>query len=283
MNNYRIINCDCVRYLTNLDESFQMAFADPPDNIGCKYGAYKDSLNDVDYANFLYRWIYGIMISADIVWLSFNAKWMPIIGSHTYDIMRTRPELQVKPCVQTFTFGQHNHYDLGNGHRPLWRFRWPSAPLYPDATRVPSRRQENGDKRADPRGRVPSDVFDFPRVTGNSKQRRAWCPTQLNEGLVERCILLSTQPGDWVLDPFAGTGTVLRVCKRTNRKCVSLEIDAEYCAQIAEEHGLQVEILPCDRQRWLLTPDKKTVELARQAAREGRGGTIDEITSSESA
>jgi DNA modification methylase len=109
--------------------------------------------------------------------------------------------------------------------------------LYPDATRVPSWRQEHGDKRADPRGRVPGDVFDFTRVTGNSKQRRAWHPTQLNEGLVERCLNLTTVEGDYVLDPFGGTGTTLRVCKRIGRNCTLIEIDPAYCAKIAEEHS----------------------------------------------
>ena len=51
---------------------------------------------------------------------------------------------------------------------------------------------------------MPGDVFDFPRMTGNSKQLRPWHKTQLHEDLVERCILLSTQPGDHVVDPFGG-------------------------------------------------------------------------------
>ena len=133
--------------------------------------------------------------------------------------------MEAKPCVQTYTFGQHNHHDLGNNHRPLLRLRWSDAPLLPDAIRVPSWRQENGDKRADPRGRVPGDVFDFTRVTGNSKQRRPWHPTQLNEGLVERCVKLTTPPGESILDPFAGTGTTLRVCRRLGYPCTLIEID----------------------------------------------------------
>jgi DNA modification methylase len=146
--------------------------------------------------------------------------------------------VEAKPCVQVFTFGQHNHHDLGNNHRPLLRLRWKDAPLFPDAVRIPSWRQENGDKRADPRGRVPGDVFDFTRVTGNSKQRRPWHPTQLNEGLVERCIKLTTPPGDPVLDPFGGTGTTLRVCETLGNPCTLIELDALYCAKIAEENGL---------------------------------------------
>jgi DNA modification methylase len=109
----------------------------------------------------------------------------------------------------------------------------------PDAIRVPSWRQKNGDKRADPRGRVPGDVFNFTRVVGNSKQRRPWHPTQLNEGLVERCIKLTTPPGESVLDPFGGTGTTLRVCKRTGNPCTLIELDAGYCAKIAKEHDMK--------------------------------------------
>jgi site-specific DNA-methyltransferase (adenine-specific) len=97
-----------------------------------------------------------------------------------------------------------------------------------------------GDKRADPRGRVPSDHFDFPRVTGNSSQRRKWHKTQLNEGLVERCIKSCTEEGDVVIDPFAGTGTTLRVCKSIGRSCVTMDLSEFYCQQIAEEHQLEI-------------------------------------------
>jgi len=85
---------------------------------------------------------------------------------------------------------------------------------------------------------VPGDVFDFTRVTGNSKQRRAWHPTQLNEGLVERCLRLTTPPGGTVLDPFGGTGTTLRVCKRLELPCTLIELDRDYCKRIAEENAL---------------------------------------------
>jgi site-specific DNA-methyltransferase (adenine-specific) len=106
---------------------------------------------------------------------------------------------------------------------------------------MPSWRQKNGDKRADPRGRVPGDVFSFARVTGNSKQRRSWHPTQLNEGLVERCLKLTTPEGGTVLDPFAGTGTTLRVCDRLGMNCTLIEIDPKYCKLIAKEHNLKVK------------------------------------------
>jgi len=209
-----------------------MAFMDPPDGIGLGYATFDDRFED--YAAYLESILSRVLLRANISWLSFNAVWTPVVGALVHKHWSACYE--VKPCVQTFTFGQHNQHDLGNNHRPLWRFRWGDAPLYPDAIRVPSWRQLNGDKRADPRGRVPGDVFDFPRVTGNSKQRRRWHPTQLHEDLVERCILLCTKPGDWVLDPYAGTGTTLRVCKRLGRNCTTIDIDPGYCEKIREEN-----------------------------------------------
>lgn len=237
MTEHRLINGDCLDVLAH-HPGVTCIFADPPDNLNLGYNSYKDKLRPEEYVMYLDLWLRMFVACADIVWLSFNARWLPQVGSLAWDLTK-EDGLEVKPCVQTFTFSQHNHHDLGNGHRPLWRFRR-SAPLYPDAIRVPSWRQLHGDKRADPRGRVPNDVFDFPRVTGKSKQRRKYHPTQLHEGLVERCILLSTKEGDMVLDPFAGTGTTLRVCKRINRPCTLIELDPYYCEKIAEEHGLKV-------------------------------------------
>jgi site-specific DNA-methyltransferase (adenine-specific) len=228
----KLINADCLKIdLPQVDT----IFADPPDGIGLKYNSYKDSCED--YPRLLREWIHCFLSRAKTVWLSYNAKWTFEVGK----IVTTLTDVEAKPCVQVFTFGQHNHHDLGNNHRPLLRLRRPDAPLYPDAIRVPSWRQLNNDKRADPRGRVPGDVMEFPRVTGNSKQRRAWHPTQLHESLVERCLRLTTPPGGTVLDPFAGTGTTLRVCKRLGFDCTTVELDYLYCAKIAEEHGLTIE------------------------------------------
>jgi len=238
--NHRLIHGDCLEVLSR---NFRTAciFADPPDNIGLDYGGYKDKREDGEYVYWLRKCIELFIKKADIVWLSYNVKWWDVIGAMALDLQCEYSWLEVKPCVQTYTFGQHNHNDLCNNHRPLLRLKRDDVPLYPDQIRIPSWRQLNGDKRADPRGKVPGDVFDFPRVVGNSQQRRRWCPTQLHEGLVERCIKLSTLEGQRVLDPFAGTGTTLRVCKRINRSCTLIESNLEYCERIAEEHELEIE------------------------------------------
>ena len=250
---HQLVNADCLDFITSPDQQWTTVFADPPDNIGLGYANYRDWLPKEEYNRLLGLWLRTFIYHAKTVWFSYNARWTFHVCRHVADMLDRIRGLEAKPCVQTFTFGQHCHYDLGNNHRPLLRLRWHDAPLYPDAIRVPSWRQENGDKRADPRGRVPGDVFDFPRVTGNNKQRRPWHPTQLNEGLVERCLTLTTPEGGSVLDPFAGTGTTLRVCKRINRPCTLIELDRHYCDEIAKEHALVS--LPCGHPKiWAAQP-----------------------------
>lgn len=219
---------------------YHMAFADPPDNIKLGYSEYEDNLRTDEYLHFLDQVLRRMIMSAPIVWISFNARWTLPMGSIATTLVK-ETGLEVKPCVQTFSFGLQMQHDLKNCHRPLWRFMRPGTPLYPDQAREPSWRLMNGDGRADPRGAVPSDVFDFPRVTGNSKQRRRYHPTQLHEGILERCVKLCTPPDGKVLDPFAGTGTTLRVCKRLGRQCTLIELDSFYCSEIAKEHDLTVK------------------------------------------
>ncbi len=234
----RLINNDFRKAFATLDR-VRMVFADPPDNIRLGYGAYKDALSTQQYEELLRSIVYCGIELADIVWVSYNAQHTFRMGRIIDDFLREHLEWEAKACVQTYTFGQHRQTDLGNNHRPLVRLMKKGTALYPDAIRVPSWRQLHGDKRADPRGRVPGDVFDIPRVTGNSKQRRKYHPTQLNELLYGRCIRLTCKPQDTVCDFFAGTGTLARVCMQTKNPCVMVEIDRSYCEHIAKEHRLK--------------------------------------------
>jgi len=240
---HELLQCDCLEYLRHTSRTWSTIFADPPDNIGLGYLTYHDRMDDDAYLRWLGQLLSTFILRSNTTWLSYNSRWTLGIGGIVSSLLRQYVgKLRARLCVQTFTFGQHNPHDLNNGYRPLLRLRWTNAPLFPDAIRTKSWRQEQGDKRANPAGRVPSDVFDFPRVTGNSKQRRSWHPTQLHEGLVERCIRLTTPPEGWVLDPFAGTGTTLRVCKQIGSPCTLIEIDRKYCELISQEHGLDVRL-----------------------------------------
>ena len=52
--------------------------------------------------------------------------------------------------------------------------------------------------------------------------------------LIEPCILAGSAPGDWVLDPFFGSGTVGIVCEQLHRKYVGIELNPQY-VQLAME------------------------------------------------
>jgi DNA modification methylase len=219
---------------------FKCLIADPPDNIGLGYSKYKDRMKPENYRRFLHTSFRLFLEHADIVWVSYNAKWTFMVGSIVEDLLLDFPEYEAKAFIQTFTFGQNRKTDCGNGHRPIVRFKHKKAKLYPKAIRVPSWRQLNGDKRAAKGGMVPLDVWsEFPRITGNCKERRAWHPTQLREALVKRMVDFSTLPGEPVADIFSGTGTVLRAV--TDRPITSVELDSGYCRRIAREHGLKVK------------------------------------------
>jgi len=240
MSEHKLICGDCFEVLPTLG-FFDCLVADPPDAIGLKYNSFNDKMTDSEYRDFLWKCLNLFVEHAEISWISYNARWTFLMGSLVERLLNTRQDIEAKPFVTTFTFGQNRKTDCGSGHRPLLRLRHKDAPLYPEQIKVPSWRQLHGDKRAAKGGRVPLDHWDeFPRVTGNSKQRRCYHPTQLPEGLVERCVKLSTLPGDSVLDVFSGTGTVIRVCKRIARSTTSIEIDPFYCEKITEEHGLEV-------------------------------------------
>lgn len=59
-------------------------------------------------------------------------------------------------------------------------------------------------------------------------------PTQKPLSLMRQLILNSSKIGDYVYDPFGGSGTTLLSCEQTKRKCLMIELDPEYCQTIIE-------------------------------------------------
>ena len=157
----KIIHGDLKFVLAQDDKQYKMCFADPPDNINLQYLGYKDRLPTAKYVALLQEWLDLCIQRAEIVWWSFNAIWTPEMGRITETLLEKYKDLSFKPCQQFYTFGQDNQYDLKTCHRPIYRYKRVGAQLYPDAIRVPSWRLRNGDKRANPAGCVPADVFDL--------------------------------------------------------------------------------------------------------------------------
>ena len=61
-------------------------------------------------------------------------------------------------------------------------------------------------------------------------------PTTKPLGLIRRLILNSSSIGDTIYDPFAGSGSILIACENTKRKCLTVEIDPDYCMVIINRY-----------------------------------------------
>lgn len=75
--------------------------------------------------------------------------------------------------------------------------------------------------------KVPGNVWFFPRVRYRMPQYEEH-PSQKPETLLERIIKASSNEGDLVVDPFAGTFTTCAVAARLKRRFVGVEIDSRY-------------------------------------------------------
>jgi len=118
------------------------------------------------------------------------------------------------------------------------------------AVRVPSARQlVYGDKRANPKGRLPDDTWILrpqdcpdsfqshedtwyiPRVNGTFKERKGWHGCQMPEQVLGRIIRACSREGETVLDPFTGSGTTLAVAKKLHRRFLGFELSPDYARQ----------------------------------------------------
>ena len=72
------------------------------------------------------------------------------------------------------------------------------------------------------RGKLPTDVWWHTIVSPTGKEKTGY-PTQKPEGVLRRIVLASSRPGDWVLDFFAGSGTLGAVARDTGRRFVLVD------------------------------------------------------------
>lgn len=102
-----------------------------------------------------------------------------------------------------------------------------------------------GKYSSNPLGKNPADVWDIvvqdweneiwniPNVKANHREKTEH-PCQYPIELVERCLLALTNPGDWVLDPFAGVGSTVIAAYKNDRNCLAIEKYPEFLT-IAKE------------------------------------------------
>ena len=147
----------------------------------------------------------------------------------------------------------------------LFRERSQAFTFNTKTIRVPSARQlVYADLRANPKGRLPDDTWILrpqdvpggfgadedtwyvPRVCGTFKERAGWHGCQMPEQLLGRIIRACSNPGDLVLDPFAGSGTTLTVARKLRRRYLGFELSPDYAERararlLAAEPGQPLE------------------------------------------
>lgn len=79
------------------------------------------------------------------------------------------------------------------------------------------------------RDTCPSNFWDDITVPFWSMPENTAHPTQKPEKLVAKLVLASSNKGDTVFDPFAGSGTTLAVAKKLGRHYIGIEKEKQYC------------------------------------------------------
>lgn len=103
---------------------------------------------------------------------------------------------------------------------------------YPSRPQSESSQYGNGKARKsiwspNPLGAKPKDVIEIP-TTCNGMGEKTKHPTQKPEELLRKFVLAASNPGEIILDPFAGSGTTLVVAEQLGRKWIGCEINPEY-------------------------------------------------------
>jgi len=249
-----VLNQDCVHAMSRLpDGVIDLAFADPPFNIGYQYDVYDDHREDDEFVSWCRTWM-GEVVRL----LKPNGTfWLAIGDEYAADLkvlMQRELGLHCRSwVVWYYTFGVHCKYKFTRSHAHLFYMVKDARDFTfnADAIRVPSARQlVYGDARANPQGRLPDDTWIlrpqdlptgfqplentwyFPRVAGTFKERAGFHGCQMPEQLLGRIIRACSHPDQVVLDPFAGSGTTLAVAKKLGRHYLGIELSADYTREI---------------------------------------------------
>jgi site-specific DNA-methyltransferase (adenine-specific) len=92
----------------------------------------------------------------------------------------------------------------------------------------------------------PSNIWTDITIPFWSMPENTDHPTQKSEKLIAKLVLASTNPGDFVFDPFLGSGTTSVVAKKLGRNYLGIELDAEY--SLLAEKRLEVAELESEIQ-----------------------------------
>ena len=224
MRLYEIINDD-FRNHELVEEG--VIITDPPYNIDFKYNEYQDNLSDEEYIELISH---------------FKGHKLAIIHYPEESMKYFVPALGVPGEVNVWAYNSN----LPSRHSRLINY----YNVKPDYTKVLQPFKNPNDKRIRERikkgikGARSCDWFTDIQLVKNVSKTDYNHPCPVPIELMERIILLTTEPGDLVIDPFCGSGTTAVACLNTNRRFLGFEIDMMYADMANErmaEHALKLE------------------------------------------
>lgn len=253
MEHYQLHRGECTRKLKSLPaQQFELIVASPPYNLKKSYEA------QTSMTGYLQKQTQALKLLVDrlapngsLCWQVGNCildKEVYPLDIYYYDLFKSLGLKLRNRIIWHFRHGLHSQKRFSGRYETiLWFTKSEDYTFNLDPVRVPSRyplkRHFKGPKKGqlsgNPLGKNPSDIWevladdwsreiwDIPNVKSNHVEKTIH-PCQFPVELVERCVLALTNPGDWILDPYAGVGSSLVAALKNGRKAVGIEKNAGY-------------------------------------------------------
>ncbi|MDE7361767.1 MAG: site-specific DNA-methyltransferase [Oscillospiraceae bacterium] len=243
---------DCCDFLKSLpDESVQFICIDPPYNLELEeWDIY------ADYIDWASKWLdesYRVLSKNGSMVIFGGIQFRDNKSGDLIDIIHyirhnTKFKL-INTIIWHYKNGMSAHRYFANRHEEaIWLAKSNDYYFDLDSVRVPYSKEDLElalkDKRLNPentkKGKNPTNVWQIGRLNGNSKERVGH-PTQKPVEIIDRFVKALSYPGSVVLDFFAGSGTVGRVCILEGRHCLMCDSD-KVSIDYFNKHLEQMEI-----------------------------------------
>lgn len=234
---HTIVHGDVIEALAGVEtDSVDLIFADPPYNIGKDFNGLRDLRDEGEYLNWCREWIdecVRVLSPTGTFYLMSSTQMMPYLDLHC----RERLEVLSRIVWTYDSSGVQARKYFGSMWEPILHMvADPRSYVFnADDIKVEAKtgaKRNLIDYRKDPpqpysNEKVPGNVWDFARVRWRMDEYEDH-PSQKPEALLERVVMASSNPGDLVMDPFAGTFTTCAVAARLGRRTLGVEVNEGY-------------------------------------------------------
>jgi site-specific DNA-methyltransferase (adenine-specific) len=254
---HSVLVADCLECLRKLpDESIQLIICDPPYNI--KMASWDSHANYVDWCA---RWLKEserVLSPTGSIAIFGGLQYQDEAGTgdllSIVSYMRSNSQMRlVNLIVWNYANGMSAQRYFANRHEEIAWFAKTKQYFFDlDAVREPYDEQTKiaykRDKRLLPetvdKGRNPTNVWQIPRLNGNSKERVGH-PTQKPRAVITRLVRALSYPGSTVLDFFAGSASTARVSITERRNSISSDINPilhDYLQKQLDDYPIQLNL-----------------------------------------